>query len=388
MASFLATVLVVGVRWLGLLQGVELQALDTLMRSRPAESPDPRLLVVTVTETDLQQYGAPLPDGVLAEAMAALQTDQPRLIGINIFRERPREPGHAQLQTQLQRDNAIAVCSVSETHNPNRPGLAPPPPVPLDNQGFSDVVIDDDYVLRRHLLFMQPGPQDVCQTEYSFSARLALRYLYLEGMDVERVTRDRLQVGAARLDRLTSHAGAYHNLDNRGFQLLLNYRAGAVAPTVGLAEVLAGTVDSALIRDRIVVIGIIAPLSRSGDAFLTPYSAQTQPYTTLSGVFLQAHMISQLLAAALDGRSLLWVWPTALEILWIALWAIVGGVVVGRWRHWWINGVAIALSAIALSGLCWLVLLQGGWLPWLPAGLALLLTVGGTLGYQRLRRPL
>lgn len=51
-----------GVRSQGLLQTWELQAFDTLMRSlsvasavsRPQEKPDPRILVVTVTETDVR----------------------------------------------------------------------------------------------------------------------------------------------------------------------------------------------------------------------------------------------------------------------------------------------------------------------------------------------
>ncbi|MBD2346896.1 hypothetical protein [Anabaena subtropica] len=51
--AFLASVIVVGllmgvVRPLGILQSSELAAFDHLMRSRPTEQPDPRLLVVTV----------------------------------------------------------------------------------------------------------------------------------------------------------------------------------------------------------------------------------------------------------------------------------------------------------------------------------------------------
>ncbi len=385
--SLVATMVVVGLRGLGGVQGLELQAFDTLLRSRPAESLDSRILVVTATETDLQRYGVPLPDGILAAAIAALQPHQPRLIGLNIFREQPRAPGQTQLQQQLQEDNVIAVCSVSEANNPNRPGLAPPPSVSPENLGFSDVILDFDRVLRRQLVFMQPSPQDVCQTEYSFSARLALRYLQQEGVEITPISRDRLQLGAAHLDRLTPSTGAYHNLDHRGFQLLLNYRAGAVAATVGLAEVLAGTVSPDLIRDRIVLIGITSPLSQSSVNLLTPYSAQTQPYTELPGVMINAHAISQLLAAALDGRSLIWVWPEVLELLWIAAWAMVGGGGVVRSRRLWVKGVVIGAAGVILSGLCWLVLLQGGWLPWLPAGLAIALSAGGSLASQKLMKP-
>jgi CHASE2 domain-containing sensor protein len=380
-----AVVVVVGMRLLGLFQGLELQAFDTLMRSRPAEEPDPRLLVVTVTETDLQQHGAPLPDGVLAEAITQLQTHQPRLIGLDIFRDQPREPGHAQLRQQLRQENAIALCSIREADNPNRPGIAPPPEVNVSHQGFSDVVVDHDHILRRHLVFMQPSPEDSCQTEYALSTRLALRYLHLAQFDMKTVTRDRIQVGPIYLDRLSPNAGAYHNLDNRGFQLMLNYRAGTVAPTVGLGELLAGTVDPDLIQDRIVLLGITAPLSNSADYFLTPYSAQTQPYNAMPGVMIHAHMTSQLLAAALDGRSLIWMLPTVAEMIWIALWAALGGWVVGRSQRLAIAGAALGVAELLLAGICWLVLLHGGWLPWVPAGIALSLGAGGNIGYRRLR---
>src|SRR5919202_1536064 len=62
-----------GVRQLGWLQPLELAAFDLMVRLRPDEGPDPRLLVVTITEQDikaLKQY--PIPDGVLAKVLAEL----------------------------------------------------------------------------------------------------------------------------------------------------------------------------------------------------------------------------------------------------------------------------------------------------------------------------
>lgn len=56
-AAFMASVaiagLVLGVRSLGMMQNLELSVFDTMMRTRPDESPDPRLLVITVTEADI-----------------------------------------------------------------------------------------------------------------------------------------------------------------------------------------------------------------------------------------------------------------------------------------------------------------------------------------------
>jgi hypothetical protein len=52
-ASVVMTALLMGVRSLGLLQGWELPAYDLLMRSRPDEGLDKRILVVTVDESDI-----------------------------------------------------------------------------------------------------------------------------------------------------------------------------------------------------------------------------------------------------------------------------------------------------------------------------------------------
>ncbi|NES23862.1 MAG: CHASE2 domain-containing protein [Symploca sp. SIO3E6] len=121
--SVAITSLVVVVRELGMLQRWELQAYDQLMRLRPDEGLDSRLLVVEATEEDVNRYGFPLADAILAQVLEKLELHQPRVIGLDIFREQPREPGHAILVSRLQQnDRLIALCSVSEADNPNKPG--------------------------------------------------------------------------------------------------------------------------------------------------------------------------------------------------------------------------------------------------------------------------
>ncbi len=45
-----------GVRQLGGMQQLELLVFDQMMRSRPDKVTDPRLLLVTITESDIKQY--------------------------------------------------------------------------------------------------------------------------------------------------------------------------------------------------------------------------------------------------------------------------------------------------------------------------------------------
>ncbi|MEW6498577.1 MAG: CHASE2 domain-containing protein, partial [Cyanobacteriota bacterium] len=94
--SMAITSLVLGIRRAGHLQALELQAFDHLMQTRPAEPPDSRLLVVTVTEEDIQaQKNEPrrgsLSDRSLLRLLEKLESYQPRVIGLDIYRDFPVE---------------------------------------------------------------------------------------------------------------------------------------------------------------------------------------------------------------------------------------------------------------------------------------------------------
>ena len=64
-----------GLRSLGIFESLELAAYDLCIRLRPDVSePDPRIVLVTVTEDDIRKQGRwPLTDDVLAQALEILQ---------------------------------------------------------------------------------------------------------------------------------------------------------------------------------------------------------------------------------------------------------------------------------------------------------------------------
>ncbi|NJN74987.1 MAG: CHASE2 domain-containing protein [Synechococcaceae cyanobacterium RL_1_2] len=79
---------IIGGRSLGLLEKAELFAYDYFMRSRPLEPVDPDVVVVQITEDDIQkQQTWPLSDGVIAKAIANLEEYQPTVIGLDIYRD-------------------------------------------------------------------------------------------------------------------------------------------------------------------------------------------------------------------------------------------------------------------------------------------------------------
>ena len=106
----------------------------------------------------------------------------------------------------------------------------------------------------------------------------------------------------------------------------------------------------------------------------------------MPGVMLQAHMTSQILSAALDRRSLLWVWPPIVEALWIWGWALAGGLLAWRFHHLLQLGIAIGVAIVGLMVICFVVMTKAGWIPLIPAGLALVGT-SGLLVYLAFRRP-
>jgi CHASE2 domain-containing sensor protein len=173
-------------------------------------------------------------------------------------------------------------------------------------------------------------------------------------------------------------------VDAWGHQVLLNYRSHRspqnIAAQVTLANVLNGQIDPNSIKDRIVLIGTTANSFR--DYWLTPYSNSQRFDQQMPGVLVQAHMVSQILSAVLDGRSLLWVWPKWGEVLWIWGWSLIGGILAWRLRsplHFWI---AIVAGQISLYGFCFGLLVQTGcWVPLVPSALTLLATSGSVAAY-------
>jgi CHASE2 domain-containing sensor protein len=378
LTSLVVTSVLMGVRFLGILQTWELKAYDQLLRQRPSETADPRILLVGAKEEDLRKYKHPLPDAVLAQLIAKLQQYRPLAIGLDIFRDQPVPPGYGSFVTQLQQNqNLVTVCFGVESEN----AVGPPPKSPEKQLGFNDLENDQsDNFVRRHLQSRSPNPiatRSLCKTPYSFSLQLAYRYLEAKGISGKANPEQNWQFGNVVFKRLESRSGGYQNLDARGNQVLINYRATPkIAQQVTVEEVLTGKLEPEWVKDRVVLIGVTA-------ASIQDY--HDTPYGSMRGLEVHAHMVSQTLGAVLDNRPLIWWWSQWGDALWVWGWSLTGGIVVCmvRWRS--VDQrqsrlrlvLAVSISVMVLYGLCWIFLLQGGWLPLVPAILGLLFTASG-----------
>jgi CHASE2 domain-containing sensor protein len=367
--SWIVTTALVGLRFLGTFQFLELAALDQLMRLRPPEAPDNRIVLITIDEADLryqddmgmQREGTSLSEQALEQLLTQLNRYQPAVIGLDIYRanEQPLAANHR------QNSSLIAICTIGETGTAS---VTPPTGLSSQQIGFANVPTDVDGVIRRQLLGM--APDGLCTSNQSFSYRVALRYLANLGIQATR-PQETLYIGDIPLPNLELHTAGYHQADLRGYDILLNYRAtDQVAQAVSLSDILNGSQDSKLdrlIRDRIVLIGTIA---RSYKDF------HETPYGTMPGVVVQTHMVSQVTSHVLDNRPLFWYLPPWGDALWVWGWALIGGIFVLRVRS--LYAVLISCGAAGvLYGICFFSLLHGAWLPLVPAVLALGITAYG-----------
>ncbi len=379
LSGFIVAMMVIGIRSLGLLQPLEFKAFDTLMKIRPNQGVDSRLLIVEATETDINRLGYPIPDGKLAQTIERIQQHQPSIIGLLIFRDRPIQPGHQKLLKQLQNnDPLVALCSVKLTDDdPNQPGILPLPGIPKKRLGFSNLERDKfDNILRRNLLFINPELNNPCPTRFSFSFQLASKYLKSKGIKPQTIDRNRVRIGETIFKRLQENTGGYHQLDNRAFQILLNYRSSKnIAAKISLTDVLENKFNPELIKQRIVIIGVVAPISNPTDYFSTPYS--NGALFPMSGVDIQAQMTSQIISAVLDKRPLLWTWSKTGEILWVVIWSLAGsGIVIVSLtnRNFLLLLIYSGTGISILSLICFVFLLQGGWIPLIPTAISLFMS--------------
>ena len=382
-SSLTATILLMGVRYFGVLQPMELWAFDRLMMLRSSvaqENPDSRLLVVTIDEEDIQyqnEQGMKMHGSLSDEALGLLleKLEQAQTIGLDIYRDYNKFDQPNLLAKLQQNHHFFVVCKVDSE---DELGVAPPKGIPQESIVFSDVVNDKDGIVRRHLLSLDPPIASDCKAQYSLGTLLALDYLNAKGFTIDTVNETPekyLQVGDVTLKPIKSHTSGYQGIDAKGYQILLNYRAvdspQKIAERVTLQEVLKGEIE---VKGKIVLIGVTAPSFGDRDW-------QTPQEEKIPGVFLQTHMTSQILSAVEDKRSLLWVWSLRNEVLWVWGWSLVGGAIACCTLRPRTTIVAESTAAGILVAVCFSIFMWAGWIPLIPPLLALVTTGGGGCSY-------
>ncbi|NJL86312.1 MAG: CHASE2 domain-containing protein [Leptolyngbyaceae cyanobacterium SM1_1_3] len=387
---------IVLIRFLGAIEGLELSAYDRFIRWKPDEGLDDRLLVVGITEEDIQQrQELPIHDGTLADVLVKLESYQPRVIGVDVGRDIPQGPAEGRdrmLAVMKGNENIIAACLLS---TPTFPGVPAPEGVPDNQIGFAELPQDPGGVVRRSILLGVPEPPEetaikphYCNTpniplgedfplpQESMAFLLSLIYLEGEGVIADQSEFGEVLLGDRVLAPISLTFGGYAYSD-AGYDLMLNYRsARSAVEQVSLSDILNDAVDPDLIRDRIVLIGYTSQVEK--DVFVTPYLAAQENLREMAGVVIHAQAVSQIVSAVLDNRPLIWALPEPVEILWIWAWALSGGLLAVWSQRSWQFFLSVGAAVAVCVGTAYGLFLSGGWLPVVPSALVMVLTALAT----------
>ncbi|HAX79464.1 MAG TPA: histidine kinase [Cyanobacteria bacterium UBA11372] len=349
---------VLALQWSGSLQLLEWAILDGWFRLRPLESGEPRVVIVTIDESDISRLGRwPMSDETLAKLLEKVKQQQPAAIGLDLYRNLPVEPGHSELlKVFASTPNLIGVQKVvGDASGP----VVEPPPVLRDRSqvAASDLVVDADGKVRRHLLSVRLLEG---KTMLTLGSKLALTYLEAQNIRLETNSNTRtLKLGKAKFLPLEKNAGGYVGVDIGGYQILSNFqRLQTGFPKISLTDVLEDRIPASLMRGRIVAIGSTA--ESLGDRFYTPYTNNIR--TTWSGVEIHANLASQIVSAAEYGRQLLRGIPEPTEWLWIGFWSSLGSALGWSVRtpRWAVITIPAAIAS--LFGSAYLLFLSGWWI--------------------------
>jgi CHASE2 domain-containing sensor protein len=344
-----------GLRSVGSLEPLELKGLDYLIGLRPAEPPDERVVIVEISEQDIQRQARwPWPDAIFANLISKISAAQPSVIGIDKYLDIPVGEGRDRLVQSMKK--AGNVVNITLLNNSGRGVDLPADLAAVSDAGFANVLTDAGSVVRRALLALDYD---------SFALLLARTHLERtsrQTIDFNQNTKE-FSINGRVIPRLKPRYGGYNNIDANGYQVLINYRGREKRFThLSSTDLLLGKVDPSRLRDRVVLIGTTAVSLK--DSYPTPYSTGEE---VMYGVEIHANIASQIVSAALDGRPFLQVWSEQWEYFWITGWTILGGILALLARGVSQKPIALVVLAALLAGSVYWAFLLAWWIPFFPA---------------------
>lgn len=342
----------------GLLVPLDLLVYDLGLRLQTGDSADPRIVLVTQTEEDLNRIGFPASDAALARILEKLAAADASAIGVDIYRDIPVPPGQQELERTLKAHaNIVWIIKFSDAG-----GRSVPPPSALADApaqvGFNDLVDDPGGVIRRGLISLDDGKQQA----WSLPLQLALKHMRGKGMGADPHVPEHLRLGDTTIAPFEQDDGGYVNADAAGYQFLLDFKgAHGRFPRYSFSQVLNYEFDIKSVAGKVVIVGSSA--ISLNDYFYTPFSLGRSADQRMIGAELQGHATSQLLRYALDGERPRQVLSEAAELAWLALWCLLGALVGYASRSLFRFLIAAIGAMLALATLSYLLFALNVWLP-------------------------
>ncbi len=312
----IAAGIVVGLGYLGFWQPLERLSYNRLLLSRNAimaPTWDPRVVVIAIDETSLQQYGRfPWSRDRYAQLLQVLDAGQPAAIGFDVlFSEPSPQDGVFAEALHLSGNVVLAIAADYQGQSLDVvPALAQG-----SRQGHVYNVVDLDGISRHHWVWLHQVP----------SLGRQMLTVYHDSLQ----NTANAQVPAAAL----APPPALAKLDQSGDTAIWINWAGAIAqvPTYSFAEVVAGKVPPQAFTNKLVLVGITAT---GFDPLQTPFN-QMPP---VGGVYLHAAVLDNLLQ-----QRWLWRLPD-----WVEAIACLG---VGLVTSWLLYHQSLTQRLLTIAGL-------------------------------------
>ena len=201
------------------------------------------------------------------------------------------------------------------------------------------------------------------------------------GPDIFQPNEAGLTIAEKLFPTLSPNMGGYHNEDMAGYQVMLQYRnSNKAILQVSLRDVLEGKVQPEWFKDKVVLIGTVAPSIK--DSVFTPFNTASRAETMMPGVIAHAHAVNQILSVVQGKQSLIWSWTQRQEKLWIIVWCLTGGILTWHVQRLLHLVVLSAIAMLILSTTGWGLFFFGGWIPVVPPAVGFALVVSATIAYQ------
>ncbi len=355
----------------GAFKQIELLSYDTLMRSQLNEPSDRRIVIVEISEADIQRFRWPFSDRLFAKLINQIASAKPAVIGIDKYLDLPVMDGRSELVEAIKNAGNVVNATFLATVE-GRSNVEPAKDLEqISRHGYVNLSTDKGAVVRRSAIVADSG-----------SFAFEITQLYLQKLHNKQLAfnPDAIQFTAGKqiIPRLTANYGAYRKEDDSGYQVMIRYRSKPRAfQHIRASDVIDGKFAPEQFRDRAVLIGVTAESLK--DSFATPVTADEE---VMYGVEIHANIVSQLISATLDDRKFIQVWSNDLENLWIAVWAIIGGGLATFIPNAFKNVGLVATLAISLTIGSYFAFAQALWLPIFPSLLGLISTNVLVMSYQ------
>lgn len=307
--AMLIAIMIFAAQTTGIFGLLECNLLDKFFQIRASEGMEARIVMIGFDDGDIAKIQRwPFSDDVVAKLIAKVRAAKPRVIGLDMYRNLPVDPGFEELKQVLLSTPNLIVAEKFVA-----PSVPPPDYLNYDTQvGFVDVVVDEDGIVRRGLLSLEKSNGKIID---SFPIKIALQYLQSENIFPQNGSGSDNAVTLGKAKILPYQSG-YEFTDEGGYQTLMNYRCRTDCfQTISMTDVLAGRYPQNLFENRIVLIGSTAESLR--DFFLSPYGK-------IPGVYVHANLISQIVNGAINGRPFLQTCPTWIEGILVLLSSFIG----------------------------------------------------------------